>query len=73
MRALGDSFAGTVPSNRRLVSEAIDRGVPLDEVQKSSNIAVATRKLLLPRGTAKTKPSRPSTVRGGFDLIWARR
>src|SRR5664279_5403434 len=73
MRALGDSFAGTVPSNRRLVSEAIDRSVPLDEVQKSSNIAVATRKLLLPRGTAKTKPARPSTVRGGFALSWARR
>jgi pilus assembly protein CpaE len=54
VRTLGDSFAGTVPYNRRLVSEAIDRGVPLEEVQQSNNIAVATRKLMLPRAAAKT-------------------
>jgi Flp pilus assembly protein, ATPase CpaE len=73
MRALGDSFAGTVPYNRRLVSEAIDRGVPLEEVQKSSNIAGATRKLILPRATAKIKSLLPSIARGGFALSWARR
>ena len=72
VRALGDAFAGIVPCNRRLVSEAIDRGVPLDEVQKGSNVAVATRKLLLPRGAAKAKPSRPSPARGWFTLSWAR-
>ena len=73
MRALGESFAGTVPYNRRLVSEAIDRGVPLEEVQKRNNIAVATKKLILPRVTAKTKPSLPLIARGGFALSWARR
>ena len=73
MRALGDSFAGTVPNNRRLVSEAIDRGVPLDEVQKGSNISGAARKLILPRATAKIKSLLPSRAGGGFALSWARR
>jgi pilus assembly protein CpaE len=73
VRALGDSFAGTVPYNRRLVSEAIDRGVPLEEVQQSNNIAVATRKLMLPRAAAKTKSSLPLIARSGLTLSWARR
>jgi pilus assembly protein CpaE len=73
IRALGDSFECTVPYNRRLVDEAIDRGVPLEEVQKSNNIAVATRKLILPRATAKTKSSLPLIARGGLTLSWARR
>ena len=73
MRALGESFAGTVPNNRRLVSEAIDRGIPLEEVQKSNNIAAATRKLILPRSIAKTKSSLPLIDRGGLTLSVARR
>ena len=32
-QALGDALAGTIPNNFRLVREAIDRGVPLDEVK----------------------------------------
>ena len=32
-QALGDDLLGTVPNNYRLVREAIDRGVPLDEVK----------------------------------------
>ena len=55
IRALGDAFACTVPYNRRLVSEAIDRGVPLDEVRKNNNIAVATRKLILPRASCQNQ------------------
>jgi pilus assembly protein CpaE len=73
IRALGDSFACTVPYNRSLVSEAIDRGVPLDEVRKNNNIAVATSKLLFPRPTAKPKSSLPLIARGGLTLSWAGR
>jgi pilus assembly protein CpaE len=47
--ALGDTFAGTVPYRHGLVREAIDRGVPLDEVRKDSDIAVAMRRLIVPR------------------------
>ncbi len=47
-QALGDSLACTIPNNFRLVSEAIDRGVPLDEVKAGNNISGALGKLLAP-------------------------
>jgi pilus assembly protein CpaE len=46
---LGDYFAGTVPYNRKLVREAIDRGVPLGEIQKHSDVAAAVKRLIIPR------------------------
>ena len=52
--ALGSDFAGTVPNNYRLVREAIDRGVPLDEVKPGNNITVQLKKLMLPQTAAKT-------------------
>jgi pilus assembly protein CpaE len=47
-QALGDALAATVPNNFRLVSEAIDRGVPLDEVKAGNNISQALQKLIFP-------------------------
>ena len=47
-QALGESLAATVPNNFRLVSEAIDRGVPLDEVKAGNNIQQALAKLIVP-------------------------
>ena len=47
-QALGDSLAATIPNNFRLVSEAIDRGVPLDEVKAGNNIQQALSKLIVP-------------------------
>ncbi len=45
--ALKDRFAGTVSNNYRLVREAIDRGVPLDAVEKGSNVATDLRKVIV--------------------------
>ena len=62
-RALGDSLGCTVPYNRRLVKEAIDRGVPLEEVQRSNNVAASIRKLMLPRKPESFKtPLLPSSA-----------
>ena len=47
-QALGDSLAATVPNNYRLVSEAIDRGVPLDEVKAGNSLSQALAKLIFP-------------------------
>ena len=47
-QALGDSLAATVPNNYRLVSEAIDRGVPLDEVKAGNTLSQALSKLIFP-------------------------
>jgi pilus assembly protein CpaE len=73
LKALGDAFAGAVPNNRRLVSEAIDRGVPLDEVRKGNNIAVAIRKLMLPRAAGQAKSSPSLQGQSAPALGWARR
>ena len=53
-KTLGDAFACTVPYNYKLVREAIDRGLPLDEVQKNSDVAAAIRRLILPRKKARS-------------------
>ncbi len=45
--ALKESFAGTVSNNYRLVREAIDRGVPLDAIEKGSNVAMDLRKVIM--------------------------
>jgi pilus assembly protein CpaE len=46
--ALGDSFAGSLPNNFRIVREAIDRGIPLEEVKPGNNVVLALKKLILP-------------------------
>ena len=52
-QALGQDLAGTVPNNYRLVREAIDRGVPLEEVKPGNNISAQLKKLMLPQAAAK--------------------
>jgi pilus assembly protein CpaE len=56
-QALGPGFCGTVPNNYRLVREAIDRGIPLDEVKSGNNVSTEVKKLILPlRAKAKAEP-----------------
>ena len=52
-QALGADFIGTIPNNYRLVREAIDRGVPLDEVKAGNNITTQLKKLMLPQPEPK--------------------
>ena len=42
-----------IPNNYRLVREAIDRGVPLDEVKAGNNITAQLKKLMLPQPAPK--------------------
>jgi pilus assembly protein CpaE len=48
-KALGGAFACTVPDNHGLVREAIDRGVPIDDIRKNSDVAIAIKRLIVPR------------------------
>jgi pilus assembly protein CpaE len=58
-QALGDAFAGAIPNNYRLVREAIDRGVPLDEVKSGNAISGALKKIVVPSVPAKgAQPAR---------------
>ncbi len=53
--ALGKSFAGTLPNNFQIVREAIDRGIPLEEVKPNNNVILALKKIMLPSALKDSK------------------
>jgi pilus assembly protein CpaE len=55
-QVLGQSFAGSIPNQYSLVREAIDRGVPIDEVKPGNQVTAHLRKLILPPAAAKAPP-----------------
>jgi pilus assembly protein CpaE len=57
--ALGDSFSSAIPNDYNLVREAIDRGVPLDEVKPGNKITAQLRKLILDQRAVKPAESKP--------------
>lgn len=54
--ALGKAFAGSLPNNFRVVREAIDRGIPLEEVKPGNNVVLALKKLILPSAKETKQP-----------------
>ena len=46
-QTLGEAFAGCIPNDYAIVREAIDRGVPLDEVKAGNKITAQIKKLVL--------------------------
>jgi pilus assembly protein CpaE len=50
---LGDSFASAIPNDYNLVREAIDRGVPLEDVKQGNKITSQLRRLVLEPAAAK--------------------
>jgi pilus assembly protein CpaE len=68
-QALGDTLACTIPNNFRLVSEAIDRGVPLDEVKPGNNIAQALSKVVFPPKKAKATAAVPTLSERKLALV----
>jgi len=46
-QTLGDALAGAIPNDYALVREAIDRGVPLDEVKPGNKVTAQLKKLVL--------------------------
>jgi pilus assembly protein CpaE len=69
-QVLGDSFADCIPNHYGLVREAIDRGVPLDEIKPGNRITAQLKKLMLPQSAAK-KASAAAPAKK-FKLSWAR-
>jgi pilus assembly protein CpaE len=66
-QALGPSYAGVIPNNYRLVREAIDRGVPLEEVKPANNVVQALKKII-----AGTPAPRPAAAPAERSLVGAR-
>jgi pilus assembly protein CpaE len=71
-QTLGNALAGTIPNNYGLVREAIDRGVPLDEVKPRNNITAELRKLLMPQEPARSAGRRDAPAEKTRGLLWAR-
>ena len=55
-QTLGEAFVATIPNDYALVREAIDRGVPLDEVKPGNKITAQLKKLLLDGAPGKPMP-----------------
>jgi pilus assembly protein CpaE len=69
-QTLGADFVGAVPNNYRLVREAIDRGVPLDDIKPGNAITLQLKKLITP---AQPKQMyRPQGLLGWLNLSPAR-
>src|SRR5690349_11117578 len=52
-QTLGDAFLSAIPNDYALVREAIDRGVPLDEVKPGNKITAELKKMVLDAPAAK--------------------
>jgi pilus assembly protein CpaE len=53
-QTLGDAFLSAIPNDYALVREAIDRGVPLDEVKPGNKITTELKKLVLDAPASKS-------------------
>ena len=70
-QAIGDAFFACVPNDYALVREAIDRGVPLDEVKPGNRITTQLKRLILPQTAGKAAKA-AATDGKKFKLSWAR-
>jgi pilus assembly protein CpaE len=48
-QTIGEAFCSAIPNDYQLVREAIDRGVPLDDVKPGNKITAQLKKLVLDR------------------------
>jgi pilus assembly protein CpaE len=71
-QVLGDAFAACIPNHYSLVREAIDRGVPLEEIKPGNKITAELKKLVLPQAVAKTSAPGADKAAKKFKLSWAR-
>jgi pilus assembly protein CpaE len=71
-QVLGDAFVATIPNNYALVREAIDRGVPLEEVKRGNKITQELKKLVMPQPPAKSAAASAAAPARKFKLSWAR-
>jgi pilus assembly protein CpaE len=69
-QVLGDAFAACIPNHYGIVREAIDRGVPLEEVKPGNAITQQLKRLILPQTASKAAPEGKGA--GKFKLSWAR-
>jgi pilus assembly protein CpaE len=70
-QVLGDAFATCIPNHYALVREAIDRGVPLEDIKPSNKITQELKTLILPQPLDKDDTLAAKGARK-LKLSWAR-
>ncbi len=70
-QAIGEAFVACVPNDYALVREAIDRGVPLDEVKPGNKITLQLKNLILTQAAGKAGKEMAGGARKPR-LSWAR-
>src|SRR5579871_4520945 len=70
-QAIGDAFVACIPNDYALVREAIDRGVPLEEVKKGNKITQRLKQVVLPQANGKAINDHAGAAKK-FGLSWAR-
>jgi pilus assembly protein CpaE len=70
-QAIGDAFLACIPNDYALVREAIDRGVPLEEVKKGNKITLQLKKLIVPQSSSAAAKE-PGGAGKKLKLSWAR-
>ena len=71
-QVLGDAFAACIPNQYGLVREAIDRGVPIDEVKPGNKITQELKRLVLPQAAPKAPARGDAGAMKKTKLSWAR-
>jgi pilus assembly protein CpaE len=71
-QVLGDAFAACIPNQYSLVREAIDRGVPIDEVKPGNKITQELKRLVLPQAAQKAPARGDAGAMKKTKLSWAR-
>src|SRR6266436_6103684 len=71
-QVLGGAFAACIPNNYGLVREAIDRGVPLDEIMPGNKITAELKALVMPKAATKNSASDLGGKVKKFTWSWAR-
>jgi pilus assembly protein CpaE len=71
-QVLGDALAACIPNDYGLVREAIDRGVPLEEIKPGNKITSELKKLILPQVSSKTGSAADKASAKKLSLSWAR-
>jgi TPP-dependent trihydroxycyclohexane-1,2-dione (THcHDO) dehydratase len=71
-QVLGESFATCIPNQYALVREAIDRGVPIDEVKPGNGVTAQLKKLVLPQVALKAPARAEAGAAKKVKFSWAR-
>lgn len=66
---LGERFAGGISNNYRLVREALDRGVPIREIDPKANVISDLKKIVLPEAQATARTTKRSFFGFGRKLL----